>query len=241
MQQDTYEDTNVYSPEAIQRVQTGLNVFMARVYGWMTLGLIITAVVAMATVQSESLRRFVFGTKYMFMGLLIGEVLLVIALGAIIERISSAVAMAMFIVYAGLNGLTLSVVFLVYTSSSVASTFFVTAAMFGAMSAFGLLTKRDLSGIGGMLMMALVGLVIASVVNLIWANDMLYWIVTYAGVVIFVGLTAYDTQKIKVMALSLEGGQFELQKKAAIMGALKLYLDFINLLLLLLRLLGRRR
>lgn len=241
MQQNTYEDTNVYSPEAIQRVQTGLNVFMARVYGWMTLGLIVTAVVAMATVQSEAMQRFVFGTKYMFMGLLIGEVVLVIALGAIINRISSAVAMAMFIMYAGLNGLTLSVVFLVYTSSSVASTFFVTAGMFGAMSAFGLLTKRDLSGIGGFLTMALVGLVIASVVNLIWANDMLYWIVTYAGVVIFVGLTAYDTQKIKVMALSMEGGQIELQKKAAIIGALKLYLDFINLLLLLLRLLGRRR
>jgi FtsH-binding integral membrane protein len=145
-----------------------------------------------------------------------------------------------FVGYSALTGLTLSVIFLVYTAESLATTFFVTAGTFGLMSAYGYVTKRDLTGLGSFLMMGLIGMVLASVVNMFFNNSTVYWITTYIGILIFVGLTAYDTQKIKQMsALGLEGG--EMEQKGAIMGALRLYLDFINLFLLLLRLMGNRK
>lgn len=242
MTQQPYGGGNVYAPGAMEQLQAGLNAFVARVYAWMTLGLLLTGIVAMLTVSYEPLAELVLGNQAVFIGLLIGEVVLVIALSWAIGRISAAVATAMFVVYAAVNGVTMSVIFLVYTQSSIATTFFATAGMFGAMSAYGYFTRRDLTSIGSFLYMALVGLIIASVVNLFWANSMLYWLITYAGIAIFIGLTAYDTQKIKAVGLSLSGGgEIEVAKKAAIMGALKLYLDFINLFLLLLRLLGRRR
>lgn len=214
--------------------------FVLRVYWWMTLGLAITGVVAMATAQTPSLVGAIFGNPALLIGLLVGELVLVVALSAAINRLSPAVAMAMFVVYAGLNGLTLSILFLVYTQASLTSTFFVTAGTFGAMSVYGYTTKRDLTSLGSICLMGLFGLILASVVNLFLHNGTVYWIVTYGGILIFVGLTAYDTQKIKEIGLTIgpDGG---LQQKAAVLGALRLYLDFINLFLLLLRLLGRRR
>lgn len=214
--------------------------FVLRVYWWMTLGLAITGVVAMATAQTPSLVGAIFGNPALLIGLLVGELVLVVALSAAINRLSPAVAMAMFVVFAGLNGLTLSILFLVYTQASLTSTFFVTAGTFGVMSLYGYTTKRDLTSLGSICLMGLFGLILASVVNLFLHNQTVYWFVTYGGILIFVGLTAYDTQRIKEIGFAI-GPDGALQRKAAVLGALRLYLDFINLFLLLLRLLGRRR
>ena len=157
-----------------------------------------------------------------------------------VNRMSPAIAMGAFLFYAALNGLTLSVIFLVYTAESIGLTFFITAGTFGAMCIYGATTKRDLTSLGSLCFMALFGLILASVVNIFWHSSGLYWVVTYAGVLIFVGLTAYDAQKIKQMhAAGMEGTDQD--RKAAILGALALYLDFINLFLYLLRIFGRRK
>lgn len=214
--------------------------FMIQVYGWMTVALLITAVVSIFVASSPAMLDLIFGNRLVFYGLLIGEVLLVISLSAAVRRVSAATATAMFIGYAVMNGLTMASIFLLYTGGSIASTFFVTAGTFGTMSAYGYFTKRDLTSWGGFLLMALIGLIIASVVNLFLQNEMLYWIATYAGVLIFVGLTAYDTQKIKQMNIIGNAGTEE-DRKEAIIGALTLYLDFINMFLYLLRLFGNRR
>ncbi|GAB4047962.1 Bax inhibitor-1/YccA family protein [Spirosoma litoris] len=214
--------------------------FMTQVYGWMTVALLITASVSVWVASTPALLNIIFGNRLVFYVLLIGEVLLVMYLSAAVQRVSAQAATAMFLGYAVMNGLTLASIFMLYTGGSIASTFFVTAGTFGAMSAFGYFTKRDLTSIGGFLMMALIGLIIASLVNLFWQNETLYWIATYAGVLIFVGLTAYDTQKIKEMNVIGNAGTDE-DRKEAIMGALRLYLDFINMFLYLLRLFGRRR
>lgn len=211
---------------------------MTRVFGWMTAALAITAVMAMMTVVVAPLRNMVYGTRFVFFGLLIAEVLLVWGVSASINRISAATATGLFVLYSALNGLTMSFVFLAYTATSVYSTFFVTAATFGAMCVYGIVTRRDLTSLGSLCFMLLIGLILASIVNIFWASSTLYWIVTYAGVLIFVGLTAYDAQKIKAMVLAADTP--ELAQKVAIMGALNLYLDFINLFLYLLRLMGRR-
>lgn len=213
--------------------------FITRVYSWMFAALVITGVIAYLTSTSAQIISFVFETPYVFTGLLIGEVLLVIGLSALINKVNSSVAILLFVIYAAVNGLTMSVIFMVYTQSSIATTFFITAATFGAMSLYGYYTKKDLTSWGNLLFMALIGLIIASVVNLFLKNEMLYWIISYAGVLIFVGLTAYDTQKLK--NLNMTNADNETVQKTAIMGALTLYLDFINLFLYLLRLLGRRK
>jgi hypothetical protein len=168
------------------------------------------------------------------------ELAIVWGLSAAISKIPALLGVLIFLFYAGLNGVTFSIIFLVYDIGSIAYTFFICAAMFGATSIFGFVTKMDLSRVGGILMMALVGLIIASVVNIFVASSTLDWIISYAGVVIFVGLTAYDTQKIKQMSVGIDSSSEE-GGKASIMGALTLYLDFINLFLFLLRILGRRR
>ena len=172
--------------------------------------------------------------------MIIGELLLVGALSKMVNRVSATTAMAMFIGYSVMNGVTISFIFFVYTMGSIASTFFITAATFAAMSAIGYFTKKDLTSLGNILTMALIGLIIASIVNIFLKSDMLYWIATYAGVLIFTGLTAYDTQKIKEMNIIGNAGTDE-DKKEAIMGALTLYLDFINLFLFLLRIFGGRK
>jgi len=165
---------------------------------------------------------------------------MVIAISAAINRMSSATATLLFVLYSALNGVTFAAIFMIYTRSSIASTFLVTAGTFGAMSLYGYVTKKDLTGFGSFLFMGLIGIVIASVVNIFLQSEMIYWVTTYIGVFVFVGLTAYDTQKIKKIG---EAGfaNGEDQQKAAILGALRLYLDFINLFLMLLRIMGGRR
>lgn len=214
--------------------------FITKVYAWMGLALGLTGLVAFYTVSNNALMEMIFGNKFVFYGLLGGELLLVIGLSWGINKISSMVARVAFLFYAALNGLTMSFIFLVYTSSSIASTFFVCAATFGLMSAYGYYTKRDLTTLGNLAFMALIGLIIASVANMFMKSEMMYWITTYAGVLIFVALTAYDTQKIKNMTFPDSEGN-ELAKKGAVMGALALYLDFINLFLYLLRIFGKRK
>ena len=206
---------------------------------WMTLALGVTGVVSLAVAGSEQITRMVLGNSAIFWVLLIAEIGLVFYISARIMKISFATATTLFMLYSVLNGLTLSVLFAVYTKASIASAFFVTAGTFGVMSLYGYFTKRDLSSLGNILFMALIGLIIATVVNIFFFSETFYWIITYAGVLIFVGLTIYDTQKIK---RALEGMEInETSQKLALLGALTLYLDFINLFLYILRILGDRR
>jgi FtsH-binding integral membrane protein len=225
---------------ALPDVAAAEKTFIQRVYGWMAAGLALTGVIAWVIANNAEMVRALFQTPGLFIGLIILEFVLVLGLSWGINKISSAIALSMFLLYAAVNGVTLSVVFLVYTQESIALTFFVTAATFGAMCIYGMATQRDLTSIGNLCFMALIGMILASVANFFLHSDALYWVVTYAGILIFVGLTAYDAQKIKQMhAASIEGT--EESRKGAILGALALYLDFINLFLLLLRLLGRRK
>lgn len=211
------------------------------VYLWMTLALIITAATSIFVVNSPSILAYIYGGKYLFYGLLIGELALVWFLSARINSLSLTAATTGFIIYSILNGVTMSFIFLIYTHSSIATTFFITAGTFGAMALFGTLTKKDLSSWGNILLMALIGVIIASVANIFLKSEMMYWIISYAGVLIFVGLTAYDAQKIKRL-IQLHGNEVnESTQKMALMGALALYLDFINLFLFLLRIVGGRK
>lgn len=221
------------------QVQSTTMTLMKSVYLWMAVALAITGITSMAVASSYEMQQLLFSGKYTFLVLAIAEIGLVIYLSARIARMSFAAAMTSFLVYSFLNGLTLSVIFLAYTKASIATTFFVTAGTFAAMSIYGYFTKKDLSSFGNIMRMALIGLIIATIVNLFWANSTLYWIVTYAGVIIFVGLTAYDTAKIKQMLANQEVN--EGTQKLALLGALSLYLDFINLFLYLLRIFGSSR
>lgn len=220
------------------QTQSVVGAFMTKVYSWMTLALFITGIVAMYVASSEQLLTIVFGTKYMFMGLIIAQLGVVWYLSARVSKLSYSTATIMFILYSVLSGVTLSSIFIIYTASSIASTFFITAGTFGIMSLAGFFTKKDLSGFGSIMMMGLIGIIIASVVNYFLQSSTLNYIISYIGVMVFVGLTAYDTQKLKIMATQLDAEQ---AKKGSIMGALTLYLDFINLFLYLLRVLGDRK
>jgi len=213
--------------------------FIGKVYRWMGIGLFLTAITAYFVASSESLVYALASNSILFFGLLIAEFGLVIYLSARIQKMSAETATAAFVIYSVLNGITLSLLLLVYTGASVASTFFTTALTFSAMSAYGYFTKRDLTTMGSYLQMGLIGLIIASVINIFWANGTMYWIISYVGVLLFVGLTAYDTQKIKKMGAFVDGVQNT--HKIAILGALTLYLDFINLFIMLLRILGDRK
>ena len=225
-------------PFEVTQTEIEERTFISQVYLWMASALVVTAIVAAAVANDT---RFVVSmvSGGLFWVFVIGELGLVLALGALIRRMSATVATVMFFAYAALNGVTLSLIFLVYTDASIASTFMITAFTFGAMSIYGYTTKRDLTTVGNLLAMGLLGFLIASIVNLFLRSEAIYWITTYIGIVIFVGLTAYDTQKIKRLASG--GVDNEVARKASILGALTLYLDFVNLFLLLLRLFGRRR
>lgn len=227
------------APYAISQSIASERTFITRVYGWMTGGLATTGLVAAYTASNPALVKSIFTTG-LFWVLILAELGIVLALSWAIRHMTPAMAMAAFLFYAALNGLTFSVIFLVYTAESIGLTFFITAGTFGAMCIYGATTKRDLTSLGSLMFMALIGLILASLVNIFWHSSGLYWVVTYAGILIFVGLTAYDAQKIKQMhAAGLEGTEED--RKAAIVGALALYLDFINLFLYLLRLFGRRK
>jgi FtsH-binding integral membrane protein len=218
--------------------QEASTVFLAKVFNWMAAGLGLTGLVAWLTASSglfHAIRPF-------FLPLVLVELGMVFYLSAQIEKMKAATATGLFFGYAFLNGLTLSVIFLAYSGASIASTFVITAAMFLAMSVYGLVTKRDLSGMGAFMFMGLVGIIIASIVNIFLASSVLYWAISMIGVFVFVGLTAYDVQKIKEMGeqgIMSQGG--EAVRKGAVIGALALYLDFINLFLMLLRFFGGSR
>ncbi len=221
-----------------ERALTADNTLLWSVYRWMTLGLALTGLVSMFI--PDSIRIDVMKTPMIFYGLLIGELALVLIMSWAANRINSATTTALFLFYAVLNGVTFSIFFMLYELGSIAQAFLVTAGTFGAMSAWGYLTKRDLTGVGHFAIMGLFGLIIASIVNIFWANSTLYWVCTYAGVLIFTLLTAYDTQKIKRLGMETDASS-EQGKKIAIQGALILYLDFINLFLYMLRFTGKRR
>jgi FtsH-binding integral membrane protein len=224
-------------PRDTSAAETG---FLRGVYGWMAAGLALTAALALYTVSTPALLQAIFGNRIVFYALLFGELGLVIAVSGAINRLSPAAATGLFLLYAGLNGVTLSSIFLVYTGSSLAATFFVTAGMFGSMSLYGAVTKRDLASWGSFLFMGLIGVVIASVVNIFMKSDMVSWVMAMCGVLVFTGLAAYDTNKLR--ALARQGfADAGAERKGTIVGALALYLDFINLFLMLLRLFGRRR
>ena len=215
-------------------------VLMRKVYLWMTLALLITGFTAYYVATNEAILTAIVTNQILFWGLIIAELGLVFGLSAAINRLSLTTATLMFVVYSVINGATMSFIFLAYTMSSITSVFFITAGTFAAMGLFGYFTKTDLSSMGKILLMALIGIIIATIVNIFVNSSGLEMILNYLGVLIFVGLTAYDTQKIKQMLLIApdagEGAQ-----KVALLGALSLYLDFINLFLYLLRIFGRRR
>ncbi|MGQ9922269.1 MAG: Bax inhibitor-1/YccA family protein [Desulfobacca sp.] len=227
----------VATPVRVAELQSA---FLRRVYNWMGLGLALTGLVAYYTASNPALLGLVVGNQLIFFALIIGQLGLVVALSAAINRLSPATATALFFLYAGLTGLTLSVIFVAYTQSSITNAFVVTAGTFALTSLYGYTTKRDLTSWGSFFFMGLVGIILASLVNFFLQSETIYWVTTYIGVFVFVGLTAYDTQYLK----NLAGADFAdegMESRAAVVGALKLYLDFINLFLLLLRIMGGRR
>jgi hypothetical protein len=223
------------------QVQVRVNDFIRSVYNWMAIGLALTGFIAYYVANTPALLNLILGNQILFFGLIIAELALVFTISARVHRMKASTATALFVLYAALNGATLSFIFIIYTRSSIASTFFVCAATFIACSIYGWTTKRDLTSMGGFLTMGLIGIIIASLVNLFIRSSAMHMIISYIGVLVFVGLTAYDTQSLKAMAISQPSdvGASAI-RKGAILGALKLYLDFINLFLMLLRILGNR-
>jgi FtsH-binding integral membrane protein len=228
-------------PISESRVNELFTAAMQRVYLWMALGLLLTTGAALVVVNSPTLLSLIFGTPLVW-GLLIGEIILVMVISAAINRLSPIVALGLFFLYSAVNGLTLSVIFFAYELGTITLAFGSSAVLFGVMSFIGFVTKEDLTSWGRILFMALIGLIIASVANIFLANSTLDWIITYAGILIFLALTVYDTQRIKVMTYaSAAQGMDQVVSRIGVLGALKLYLDFINLFLFMLRLFGGRR
>ncbi|PYM30721.1 MAG: hypothetical protein DMD80_01750 [Candidatus Rokuibacteriota bacterium] len=222
------------SAAAAERVSA----FLRAVYGWMCVGLGVTAVVAYAITASAAVVQTIASNHLLFLGALAVELGLVFYLSARVQSLAPNAAMLLFLLYSGLNGVTLSVVLLAYTGASIATTFVVTAGMFGALAAFGSTTKRSLAGAGQFFFMGLVGLILASILGLFWQSDALQFLISVVGVIVFTGLTAWDAQRLKHMATELPEGR---SGAYAIVGALSLYLNFINLFLILLRFTGGRR
>ena len=212
--------------------------FLKAVYGWMFVGLLVTAGVAVFVASQPTLVRAIVTSRLLFLGLVIAQLGLVYWISARVATLKPSTSAALFLVYAATNGITFSVVLLAFTGASIASAFVTTAGMFGALALYGTLTKRSLVGLGQFAFMGLIGIVIASLVGLFWQNDALQFLISSIGVIVFTGLTAYDAQKLKAMAVAVEGPQVGAY---AISGALSLYLDFVNLFLMILRLFGGRR
>ena len=226
---------------APQQSEWSLTTYMAqvmrKVYLKMFLGLLVTALTSWFVLNNETILMTLIQSSGLLIGLCVAELALVFILSLAINKLSSPVATLLFYVYAVINGVTLTPIFLIYTMSSIALTFFVTSGVFLAMTIYGYVTKSDLTKIGSFLVMALIGLIVCTIINVFWANSTMDWIISFAGVIIFLGLTAWDTQKIKQMAQETD----EMNAgKLATLGALSLYLDFINLFLYLLRFLGSR-
>ena len=215
--------------------------FMQRVYGWMAAGLLLTAFIAWQVASSQELLRVIVFNPPIFYGLIIAELAIVFGMSALSGRLSAMVIAGCFIVYSILNGLTLSVIFLAYTMTSISQTFIISAGMFGGMSVYGFITKRDLTSVGNFMIMGLWGIILASIINLFFHSEPMAYLISFLAVFIFLGLTAYDTQKLKRIALTSGDEESESLMKVTIFGALTLYLDFINIFLHLLRLLGNRK
>jgi len=215
-----------------------ISAFLRSVYAWMAGGLAITALVATFVASSPSIVVAIARSPVLFWSIVIAQLGIVFVLSGRVHKMASTTASMLFIAYSALTGLTMSFVLLAYTGESVATTFVVTAGMFGALAGWGTLTRRSLEGWGQFLFMGLIGVVIASIVGIFWQSDALQFVISFVGVIVFTGLTAYDAQRLKAMALALPQGE---AGSYAILGALTLYLDFINLFLMLLRLFGGRR
>jgi FtsH-binding integral membrane protein len=238
MNYNDYEMETAFRERELE-ASAALPVLMRKVYVWMTLALVITGFTAYAVAATPNLQQLVFANTWVLWGLIIAEVGLVIAINAAINKLSLAMATLLFILYSVINGATLSVIFVAYSIGTISKVFFITAGTFAVMAFIGYVTKTDLSKMGKILFMALIGIIIATVVNIFVKSSGLDMILSYVGVLVFVGLTAYDTQKIKQM-LWQAGNVSETSQKVALLGALSLYLDFINLFLYLLRIFGRR-
>ena len=233
-----YDTTPTQAFTTPYSVDERVSAFLRSVYGWMAVGLGVTAAVAFYLAASPRLVLTIVQTPFAFWGLFLGQLGLVVFLSARVSKMAPATAGALFLLYSALTGITISFVLLAYTGASVATTFMVSGAMFGSMALYGTVTRRSLAGWGQFLFMGLVGVVLASIVGIFWQNDGFQFVLAFIGVIVFTGLAAYDAQRLKAMAVALPSGQ---TGSYAIVGALALYLDFINLFLMLLRLLGQRR
>ena len=225
-----------YVPADIRDVR--VTAFLSKVYGWMFLGLLVTAGTAVAVASSPALIETIFGNRILFWILILAQLGVVLYLSVRVDKMAPATAAGLFLLYSAMVGVTSSVIFLVYTGASIVSAFVITSGMFGAMAVFGTVTKKSLAGVGQFMFMGLIGLVIASIVNIFLLNDMLSFVISVVGVIVFTGLTAWDAQRLKEMAVSLPDGRVG---SYAVVGALSLYLDFINLFFFILRLFGGRR
>jgi uncharacterized protein len=226
-----------FSPTAAATAER-VTAFLRKVYGWMFVGLGVTAAVSLGVASSPTLLQAIFGNKILFFGLIIAELGLVFYLSARVSKIAPATASGLFLLYSALNGATLAMIFIAYTGTSIATTFAVTAGMFGALALYGTTTRRSLAGVGQFVFMGLIGVILASVVGMFVKSEGLQFVISIVGVIVFTGLTAWDAQKLKAMAVAVPEGQVG---SYAVVGALSLYLDFINLFLFMLRFLGGRR
>lgn len=234
-------DYGRYDQSPAQSFAVDVPVLMRRVYLWMSIALVVSGLSAYLVATTPRISSLIFSSNIVFYGLCIAELVVVYAISAMINKLSFPVAAGLFALYSLLNGVTLSSIFVVYELSSIAQTFFITAGTFGAMALIGTFVKKDLGGFARILTMVLIGVIIASVVNFFLGSGILDLIISVIGIVIFAGLTAYDAQKIKEMAVELSRSDEGTMQKAALCGALSLYLDFINLFLYLLRFFGRRK
>lgn len=240
MNYNDFQFSGAVSHDRDLEMQLAFPVLMRKVYTWMTLALVLTGLTAYGVATSPGILMAIYSNSALLWGLIIAEFALVFGVSAAINRLSLTTATLMFVAYSVINGALLSSIFLVYTAASITSVFFITAATFATMALIGYTTKTDLTSVGKLLFMALIGLIIATVVNIFVGSSMLTMICSYVGVLIFVGLTAYDSQKIKHM-LQQAPDASEASQKLALLGALTLYLDFINLFIYLLRIFGDRR
>jgi len=228
----------IAAPFPAERLNSQVAAFLRLVYGWMAAGLVITAATSWLVASSPTIAVAIASNRLLFWAIIIAQLGLVLTLSARVQTLSPAAASVLFVAYSALTGVTLSFILLVYTGASIATTFLVTAGMFGALAMYGTLTQRNLQGARQFLFMGLVGVVLASLVNIFWQNDGLQFVISFIGVIVFTGLAAYDAQRLKAMALAMPSGQIG---SYAIVGALALYLDFINLFLFMLRFMGHRR
>jgi FtsH-binding integral membrane protein len=236
--QPSSNQTSFTSPQLADVRDERVGAFLSKVYGWMFAGLLITAVIAFVVASSPALIETLILNRILFWGLLFAQLGLVFYLSARVDKVAPATAAGLFILYSGLVGVTSSVILLIYTGSSITQTFIVTAGMFGATAVFGTVTKRSLAGLGHFMFMGLIGLILAMIVGFFWHSDVLQFVISVVGVLVFTGLTAWDAQRLKQMAVALPDGRVG---SYAVVGALSLYLDFINLFFFLLRFTGNRR